>query len=97
MKLPSPLEMDLLCALGSREVSGRELAKRYESEHGKSISYGSLYTTMRRLKETGWVEMREDEEVDRRVRYFKMTGHGISALQSLIRAHSIFNQSEVVI
>jgi DNA-binding PadR family transcriptional regulator len=85
MKLPSKTERALLDALGGRERSGRDLAKQYEKESGKSISYGTLYTTMARLKDSGWVDSREDINGDRRVRLFKITGQGQSAL-SHIRA-----------
>lgn len=75
--------MNLLFALGLREVNGRDLALRYEKENGKPISYGTLYTTMTRLKEAGWVEAREDEQGDRRVRLFKLSGSGSAALPKL--------------
>jgi len=68
-------------ALG--KISGRDLAKRYLEENGKEISYGTLYTTMRRLKEGGWVEMRDEEEGDRRVRYFKITAGVANLLPKL--------------
>lgn len=83
MKMPSQTEMGLLFALGAREVNGRDLAKRYESETGKSISYGTLYTTMTRLKNAGWVDAREAEEGDRRVRLFKLSGTAQAALPKL--------------
>lgn len=63
------------------ELAGREVAKRFEEEYSKSISYGTLYTTFRRLKEEGWVSMREDEDEDGRIRYFKLTGGGKAALR----------------
>lgn len=76
MKMPSPVEYKLLTSLGVREVSGRDLAKRYEADQGTSISYGTLYTAMRRLKESGWVEARDADEPDRRVRYFRLSAYG---------------------
>jgi DNA-binding PadR family transcriptional regulator len=83
MKLPSPTEFNLLMALGAQEMSGRDLARRYESEQKRSISYGTLYTAMRRLKDSGWVTVRDDEDEDGRVRFFKLTGSGIDKLPSL--------------
>ncbi|OYW71170.1 MAG: hypothetical protein B7Z37_28515 [Verrucomicrobia bacterium 12-59-8] len=97
MKVPSPTEFDLLSALGMREVSGRDLAKRYEEETGKSMSYGTLYTAMRRLKDGGWVTARDDEDGDRRVRYFKLSGAGATALPKLIKLQSDFALGEVVV
>ena len=97
MKIPSPTEFDLLSALGMREVSGRDLAKRYESETGKSMSYGTLYTAMRRLKDSGWVTARDDEEGDRRVRHFKLSDSGAAALPKLIKLQSEFALGEVAV
>src|SRR5688572_30296336 len=80
MKLPSPVEMQLLALVADRELSGREVAKLYEKETGKSISYGTLYTTFRRLKESSWVKSRDDEDADGRVRYFRIDVNGRKAL-----------------
>ena len=95
MKLPSPTEMGLLEALGPREISGRDLAKRYEKETGKSISYGTLYTTMRRLKEDGWIEARDSDEGDRRVRLFKISGTGAKVLPKAREARTLFRGEEL--
>ena len=80
MKLPSPTETGLLTALSSKRLTGRELAARYEEETGRSISYGTLYTTMSRLRKSGWVEQTDAEDEDGRLRYFQMTGIGERAL-----------------
>lgn len=96
MKLPSPTQMNLLQALGAREISGRNLAKRYEQETGHSISYGTLYTTMRRLEEAGWVESRDDEDGDGRVRLFKITENGHKALRHVAEIQGLFLTKESV-
>jgi DNA-binding PadR family transcriptional regulator len=80
MKLPSPVEMQLLALVAHQERSGREAAKLYEQEIGKSISYGTLYTTFRRLIESGWVKARDDEDEDGRVRFFRIDVDGRKAL-----------------
>lgn len=80
MKLPSPVEMQLLALVAHGELSGREVAKMYEQETGKSMSYGTLYTTFRRLIESGWVKARDDEDEDGRVRFFKIDVDGRKAL-----------------
>lgn len=90
MKVPSTLECNLLCVLGARAISDRVLAKRYEKEQGTSISYGTLYTTMRRLKDSGWVDVRDVDEGDRRVRYFKISGAGSRHLPELHQLKSTF-------
>ena len=81
MKLPTPLEMHLLSLVAHDELAGREVARRYTEETGKSISYGTLYTTFRRLKETGWVDVRDDHDDDGRIRYFKLTANGRIAVR----------------
>lgn len=96
MKMPSPTEMALLCAMPAREVSGRDLAKLYATETGDSISYGTLYTTMHRLKKAGWVDVREAEEGDRRVRYFMLSASGAPALRHLQMAQQSFRGEELV-
>jgi DNA-binding PadR family transcriptional regulator len=88
MVLPSTKELELMALVESEELSGREVAKRYEKETNKRISYGTLYTTFRRLKESGWVEARESSDDDGRVRYFRLTGAGIRVLRDARRHHT---------
>ncbi len=80
MKMPSPMEMQLLALVATDERSGRDVAKLYRQETGKAISYGTLYTTFRRLKENGWVRVRDDQNEDGRVRYFNIDVDGRRAL-----------------
>jgi DNA-binding PadR family transcriptional regulator len=75
MKLPSDLELALL-ALTVRESTGRQLAQEYEKRHKKPLSYGSLYTTLRRMVETGWLKQREDADEDGRLRWYLITAEG---------------------
>jgi DNA-binding PadR family transcriptional regulator len=78
--LPSNVEFQLL-ALVVSERSGREVAKAFKDATGKAISYGTLYTTFRRLAEWKWVTVRDDEDGDGRVRWFKITGAGAKAME----------------
>ncbi len=80
MKLPSPMEMQLLALVANDERSGRDVAKLYQQETSKTISYGTLYTTFRRLKDDGWVKVRDDQDQDGRVRFFKIDVDGRRAL-----------------
>lgn len=73
---PSPTEFKLLALLFT-ERSGRETAKLYEQRHGAKISYGTLYTTLSRMVDEGWVKSRESQGEDRRLRMFRITGTGI--------------------
>jgi DNA-binding PadR family transcriptional regulator len=66
--------------MGSRSLSGREIAERYLQETGRSISYGTLYTTMSRLRDLGWVSQTDAQDEDGRLRYFEITGAGSRAL-----------------
>jgi len=86
-RLPSDVEFRLL-ALAVEEQSGREIARRYRHEVGHSISYGTLYTTFRRLKDAGWVKVREDSDVDGRVRFFQTSGAGLRALAAARSHHA---------
>ncbi len=86
-RLPSDVEFRLL-ALAVEERSGREIAREYKKDVGRSVSYGTLYTTFRRLKEAGWVRVREDSDADGRVRFFQTSGAGLRALAAA-RAHHL--------
>src|SRR5688572_9765326 len=86
MKLPSPTEMRLLEILSEHgELAGREVAKAYAKEYKTTVSYGTLYTTMRRLKEQGLVATRDDEDEDGRVRFFSIDPRGKAALNAARR------------
>lgn len=84
MKLPqpSPLEFRLL-ALVIRERGGREIAKLYEKTHGVPISYGSLYTTLRRMADDGWIKVRPDPSGDGRARLFSIAAPGRTAFNAM--------------
>lgn len=82
MKLPSALELQLLALVADDERSGREVAKLYKQESGKAIGYGSLYTCFRRMVEAGWVTVRDDQDEDGRVRFFKIDIDGRRALEN---------------
>ena len=74
-----------MTALGSQTLSGRELAAKFKEQTGKSISYGSLYVTMSRLRDKGWIEETDSDDEDGRVRHFQVTGEGSSALREARR------------
>ncbi len=78
-KILSATELKLL-SLVTTERNGREVAKLYRKETGKRVSYGTLYTTFRRLRERGWVRMRGDRGSDGRMRFFLATAAGSRAL-----------------
>jgi DNA-binding PadR family transcriptional regulator len=76
----SNLEFQLLAVLCAKEQSGRDVAAAYHQETGQDLAFGSLYSTLRRLKESGFVDVRDAEDSDGRIRYFKINGHGRAAL-----------------
>lgn len=79
MDLPSSTEFQLL-TLVVTERSGRDVAQLFKKETGRTISYGTLYTTFRRLREWGWVTVRDDGDEDGRVRWFRITASGSKAM-----------------
>lgn len=77
--VPSPMQLKILSlVLGKR--SGREVAELYRREWGEPISYGTLYTTLRRLSEAGWVSIEEARAPDGRVRWYHISGRGVKAM-----------------
>ena len=76
----SPAEVKVL-ALVSEERSGREVARIYGQQTGERIPHGTLYSTLRRMRERGWVRMRQDRELDPRIRLFVATVDGAHELE----------------
>ncbi len=75
-------------ALAIKERSGRDIAKLYQEQTGETISYGTLYTTFRRLRDdTGWIRYRDQQSGDGRVRLIKVSGKGIQALNEARKAY----------
>ena len=77
-KLPSATEFQILCLLDT-ERSGREVAALYEEATNRPISYGTLYSTIRRLAKQGWVRTRDAKDEDGRVRHARITASGVAA------------------
>ena len=84
---PSPTELRLLCLL-DRELSGRDVAGAYLKTYGKRIAYGTLYTLLRRLGTSGWVNARDDADADGRVRFFVITAAGVRARFYALSTHN---------
>lgn len=77
-------EAVLLQALVGGEKYGLELQGAYGKATGKRMPSGSLYVTLARMEEVGFVKSREGEATHERGgnkrRYFKLTGTGATAL-----------------
>ena len=76
----SPAELKVL-ALILEERSGRDVARLYWQQTGGRIPHGTLYSTLRRMRERGWVRMREDRDLDPRIRLFAATADGAHELE----------------
>lgn len=85
--MPSEKELRLL-VLVANERTGREVAAVYKSEYGKPISYGTLYITFSRMKDAGWIDVREGVDQDGRLKYFKLTLPGRRAIAAATEHHT---------
>jgi DNA-binding PadR family transcriptional regulator len=87
------LEIAVLGLLNESPMHGYELKKRLSSLLGafRAFSYGSLYPTLRRLQEAGWIEERTDEDLAGRAgrsrrakRVYRLTAEGKEHFQELL-------------
>jgi PadR family transcriptional regulator, regulatory protein PadR len=85
--LPNRREEAILRILLHGELYGREIRNRYEQRVGQPLPLGSLYTTLDRMEEQGFIQSRlgdsAGERGGNRRKYFKIRGVGISALNEL--------------
>lgn len=79
-------EAAVLAAVARGKQSGREVAQTYAADNESEITYGTLYTTLRRLKEKGFVDTEDGQDEDGRIRYFEITAKGQGALAQAHRA-----------
>jgi len=82
MNLPSTKEFELLALLMHGEQAGRDLAKLYQREAGRKISYGTLYVTLNRMEDHKWVSSREDTDDVGKFTIYTITSGGRSAVNS---------------
>ena len=101
-KLLSHRQAVILSILINGEKYGREIRNEYERHTGRIMPLGSLYTTLSRMEEYGFIESRLGESTDERGgnrrKYFKITGTGeraISAFEVLINNTIMRNLSNV--
>ena len=84
---PSLREAELLALLISGEKYGREIRDLYEKRIGRVMPLGSLYTTLDRMEDSGFVSCRmgdsTHERGGNRRKFYKLTGAGTSALNAL--------------
>ena len=84
---PNQREAILMAVLLHGELYGREIRKKYEERTRQSLPLGSLYVTLDRMEEKGFVRSRLGESnPDRggnRRKYYKLTGRGMTALSAV--------------
>lgn len=86
-ELPNQREEIILLILMHGEKFGRELRDVYEKRTGRPMPVGSLYTTLDRMEDQGFIESRIGESnPDRggnRRKYYKIAAPGLKALNDL--------------
>lgn len=84
----TPAVIHVLLALAGGERHGYAILKEVQRETGSQFRFGpgTIYGTLQRLMEAGWVEevSAPASEVDVRRRYYRMTRHGREALREEI-------------
>lgn len=90
MPLPdlTHLQFALMEALGAKERPGRIIRQKLAEEHGIKKSLASFYMAMKRMKEAGFVTVRNEVvEVDgytAKECHYTLTGHGAKAWRSTL-------------
>src|SRR5437773_12558819 len=92
--LPAVLEIAVLGLLNESPMHGYELRKRLASLLGafRAFSYGSLYPTLRRLSEAGWITEEAPDTAPRTAksrrgkRVYRLTADGKEHFSELLAA-----------
>ena len=93
--MPNHREMVILSLLLHGELYGRDIRNRYEQRTKEEIPLGSLYVTLDRMEDKGFIKARLGESSHRRGgnrrKYYKLTGAGSTALdRASQRAMTLF-------
>lgn len=85
-RIPPPLTpavFHVLLSLADGPLHGYAIMKRVEEESGLAMGPGTIYGSLRRLADAGWVEERQDPDGDRRrSTSFQLTPEGTKALKA---------------
>lgn len=85
--VPTQREEIILMMLISGEKYGREIRDEYERRSGRQMPYGSLYTTLDRMEDKGYLTARlgdpNPERGGNRRKFYRITGVGLMALNEL--------------
>lgn len=92
----TPAVVHVLLSLAEGERHGYAILKDVErqTEHRVKLGPGTLYGTLQRLMELGWVEETDGpaEPVDQRRRYYRLTRGGREALRAeVVRLEALVN------
>jgi DNA-binding PadR family transcriptional regulator len=83
-EIPTSREAVILGILTHGERYGREIRTLYAKEAGRSLPYGSLYVTLSRMEEQGFIASRQGESCHERGgnrrKYYRVTASGCRAL-----------------
>ena len=86
MAAMTPAVVHVLLALAGGERHGYAILKDVQLHGGSRLRFGpgTIYGTLQRLMEAGWVEevASPDADVDHRRRYYRMTRDGREALET---------------
>jgi DNA-binding PadR family transcriptional regulator len=86
MSAMTPAVVHVLLALAGGERHGYAILKDVQLHVGSHLRFGpgTIYGTLQRLMEAGWVEevAPPGTDVDQRRRYYRMTGAGREALKT---------------
>ena len=87
--LPNQREEIILMILVGGERYGREIRDAYEQRTRREMPYGSLYTTLDRMEDKGFIAGRlgdpNPERGGNRRKFYKITAPGLKALNELRR------------
>ena len=81
----TPAVFHILLALASRRLHGYAISKEIvrQTDGAVQMGPGTLYGTLQRLLDLGWVEISAaPEDADPRRRYYRLTGLGRRALEA---------------
>lgn len=86
-RLPNVREARILELLSSGELYGRQIRDRYQTDYEESFALGSLYTTLGRMIDKGYLAARLEapkpgERDGYHRKYFRLTGAGAEALDA---------------
>lgn len=86
MKPLTPVVFHVLLALVDGPRHGYAIMKRVEDDSGLGMGPGTIYGSLQRLEDAGWVRVGEEDDRDpRRGRLFHLTDTGRQALRAEAR------------